>query len=806
MRTRIPTLLAAARDAVWAITPEKLAAVMEFLELRASGVAFTAEELHARIGDRSQRPVGRTAGSVAVIPIDGVIAPKMDAEMALSGGTSCQAITRAFDEAMANPDVSAIVLDVDSPGGAVEGVPELAAHIFKARGQGKRITAVANHLMASAAYWIASAADEVVAAPSATVGSIGVFTQHVDTSEADAKEGVKRTIMSAGKYKHEAAPGMPLSDEAKAAKQARVDEMYGMFAGAVAKHRGVTASDVKHGYGEGRAVSASRAKAEGLVDRVATMEQVLAGYGVRAPAPRRMDAAVAATPIAAHDADAVADNLAHVRAIAASLAITPESLAADLTAALYPIDPTTALHATTDSAGGAAATGHSPPPLAPAPEAKEHTVPETLSTTAAQNGAVDSEAILAAERKRSSEIRALGREHDLTAEQIDTLVDSGASIDAASREILKIKRTSRSATPNISVGEARESKRPWETLGHYAMAVMSAGDPNAGRRDERLMAAAQGINQSVPSEGGFLVPPQFSSKLWDEASASPDDILSQTDQYQIEGESLTLNANAETSRATGSRFGGVRGYWINEADQITKSSPKVRQIRLEPQELAVLVYATDKSLRNSPAALQTFLTRAGGEEIRFLSNLALVSGTGAGQPKGWMTSGALISVAKETSQAAATINQLNVSKMWARMHPRARAGAVWYINADCEPQLDALSTVVTNVAGTENVGGYANKVFDAERRTLKGRPVVVSEFCETVGTVGDIQLVNPGWMATGVRGGIRQDVSMHLRFDYAEQAFRFMYELDGQPWLASAITPFKGSATQSAFVALATRS
>jgi ClpP class serine protease len=107
----------------------------------------------------------------------------MGMEMRISGGTSTEAFGRAFDEAMKNPDVGAIVIDCDSPGGSVSGVPELAAKIFKARGQGKRSSRVANSSMNSAAYWICSAADEIIAAPSADVGSIGVFTMHTDTSE-----------------------------------------------------------------------------------------------------------------------------------------------------------------------------------------------------------------------------------------------------------------------------------------------------------------------------------------------------------------------------------------------------------------------------------------------------------------------------------------------------------------------------------------------------------------------------------------------------------------------------------------------
>jgi ClpP class serine protease len=142
--------------------------------------------------------------------------------------------------------------------------------------------------MNSAAYWICSAADEIVATPSADVGSIGVFTMHTDTSGAEEKAGIKRTVISAGKYKGEAAPGVPLTDDAQAALQARVSECYAMFAGDVAKHRGVTLAAVKAGYGEGRSISAKQALAAGMIDRIATLEDVIGDLS--GAMPRRLGA------------------------------------------------------------------------------------------------------------------------------------------------------------------------------------------------------------------------------------------------------------------------------------------------------------------------------------------------------------------------------------------------------------------------------------------------------------------------------------------------------------------------------------
>lgn len=425
----------------------------------------------------------------------------------------------------------------------------------------------------------------------------------------------------------------------------------------------------------------------------------------------------------------------------------------------------------------------------------------------AATGAAPSPDPLAAERQRVREIMALGADHGIDASQVNAWVGNGASVNAVSREILSAKREATKAAPQITVGTERETQRPWANAGEFFAAVHRAHPQvSGGNTDPRLFAAATGMSQGSGSEGGFTVPSQMSSAIWDRLSQSPDSLLARTDNYTIEGESQEFLAIDETSRARGSLKGGMRGYWLAEADAATKSKPKFRKVRVEPQQLGALVYATEKLLKNSAVALEQVITRGAAEAIDFEVGDALFRGSGAGMPKGYTNSGAMITVAKETSQAAASIKQENISKMWARLHPAARANAIWMMNADVEPALDALSTVVTNVAGSENVGGYANKVFDAERRTLKGRPIVVSEYCETLGTAGDLVLVDWSHYLTGTRGGVESAASMHVRFEYAEMAFRFLFEVDGQSWINSPITPFKGSQTQSTIVALATRS
>lgn len=230
-----------------------------------------------------------SGGAVAVLPVRGAIFPHANLFTEFFGGAAADRLGQAVRVAVNDPNVGAIVLDIDSPGGAVSGVDELAGAIHDARGL-KPIVAVANHLAASAAYWLASATDEVVVTPSGEVGSIGVFAAHADYSEALAREGVKVSLIAAGKFKTEGNPYEPLTDEARAAIQARVDDYYDSFVKAVARGRGVKAADVRDGFGQGRVVGAREAVTLGMADRVATLEQVVGDLARGKGGPRGLSA------------------------------------------------------------------------------------------------------------------------------------------------------------------------------------------------------------------------------------------------------------------------------------------------------------------------------------------------------------------------------------------------------------------------------------------------------------------------------------------------------------------------------------
>jgi signal peptide peptidase SppA len=304
----------------WFIERAKLEAILGFLELKASGGGPSDEKLAEMRAAAAARGIARASGGVAVLPLFGMISHRANMMQEFSGGTSVDQFTSAFRQALKDPNVKAIVIDVDSPGGSVDGVEELAAEIFQARGQ-KPITAIANTLMASAAYYIACSASDLVVTPSGLVGSIGVYMAHTDTSEKDAKEGVKTTVISAGKYKAEGAAGKPLGDEGVAYAQSIVDSFYDQFVKAVARGRSVQASAVRSGFGEGRVVPAKQAVELGMVDRVATFDQVLAKYGVS-----RNPSGATAEATAAVQAEAAANELeAEVAA-----APDPDAIARDI--------------------------------------------------------------------------------------------------------------------------------------------------------------------------------------------------------------------------------------------------------------------------------------------------------------------------------------------------------------------------------------------------------------------------------------------------------------------------------------------
>jgi signal peptide peptidase SppA len=302
-------VVSAFRNEVWAVREETFVQMQELVTRWSLGEKFSQEEVAGRIGEANARNgmtrghevremqmisgasgsrragIGSSGGgTVALIPVLGTIFHRgnMFSDISGEGGTSVQMLTAQFRQAMSDPGVKAIVLDVDSPGGGVSGVFELADEIREARGR-KKIIGVANSLAASAAYAICAAASELVVTPSAMVGSIGVFSSHEDQSKALEQLGVKITYVKAGKYKAEGAPSEPLGDETRAYMQSQVDDFYSTFVKSVAQSRRDSQANVRGAYGEGRTVTAAKAVRANLADRIATLDEILLRLGVSRP-------------------------------------------------------------------------------------------------------------------------------------------------------------------------------------------------------------------------------------------------------------------------------------------------------------------------------------------------------------------------------------------------------------------------------------------------------------------------------------------------------------------------------------------
>lgn len=292
----------------WAVVPDKLFEIQSIYSRHLRGEKIDIKALEAKLGQPLQNEVQgyETIDGVAVVPVDGVMSKRMNLFSKISGGASTEMIARDFRAALADPAVHAIILRIDSPGGSVDGTMELAQMIYAARGQ-KPIVALADGMAASAAYWVASAADHVyVSSATTAVGSIGVVATHVDYSESEKSAGIRVTEIYAGQFKRIASEHKPLSAEGRQYMQDTVDHLYSIFVTEVAKHRGSDPETVHKNMADGRIFIGQQAIDAGLVDGVSTLDQLIADMGAsqiaerqRAAALRALNATLTAAPVRA---------------------------------------------------------------------------------------------------------------------------------------------------------------------------------------------------------------------------------------------------------------------------------------------------------------------------------------------------------------------------------------------------------------------------------------------------------------------------------------------------------------------------
>lgn len=403
-----------------------------------------------------------------------------------------------------------------------------------------------------------------------------------------------------------------------------------------------------------------------------------------------------------------------------------------------------------------------------------------------------------------------GNEYETeTDEDAQRLIDEGIAekkepekepeIDLAklSDEIAKKVKEELKAETKLKIpAQAKEEGSGFRSMGHFAKSVMQ------GISDPQLSSYCKstGMNIAINADGGFLIPPEFSTALLT-AMAQAGALAPKCRNFPANN-NLALPFVNITTQAT-SWTGGVTIYKPAEGVAKTASLPQLAKAELHLHKMTAVVYATDELLSDSPIALETFLSTMVSTEFALTKDEDIVNGSGAGECLGIVTAPCTISVAKETGQAALTIVTANVLKMASRCYAPSFRNAVWLIAQDAMPQIATL---------TINVGTGGASVFIADIKnplgpSLLGRPIIWSPHCQTVGTVGDIILADFNQYITITKQGegMKTASSIHLKFLENEVAFRFEVRFDGQPWWASAITPKHGSNTVSPFLTLAAR-
>ncbi len=361
---------------------------------------------------------------------------------------------------------------------------------------------------------------------------------------------------------------------------------------------------------------------------------------------------------------------------------------------------------------------------------------------------------------------------------------------------------------------AVRSGGPFKTLGEQLQAVIKAEVSNGRGPDERLfqVRAAAGASEAVPSDGGFLVQPEFSRQII-ERMYEVGDIYNRCLEIPVGTNTFKFAQFDETSRATGSRLGGIQIYLENEAGNLlpnslqssnTSQKPTFNLTELTTNKITGLMYLTDE-LGFDSNAFDTWATYAFSQELMFTLENLIVTGTGAGQPLGVLNSPALAVAAKQTGQATQTVVSQNINTMlaafWARSYNSA--GSVWLYNQALLPQLSTLSTLVGNAGSESKLWQWATSSDEYDR--LAGFPALMCEYCPVPGTPGDIILCDFSRYVIAMREKMRAEMSIHVKFISDQQAFRFIMRVSGQPIDRAPVTPLNGNIPTSPFVALQAR-
>lgn len=355
----------------------------------------------------------------------------------------------------------------------------------------------------------------------------------------------------------------------------------------------------------------------------------------------------------------------------------------------------------------------------------------------------------------------------------------------------------------------------FRSLGEFASAVHNACTLNATVDSRLVRNDASGANETTGADGGYLVPPDYAAGVID-LIQEQSILLPQARRVTIAGNRLIEAYLVESKRDDGHRHGGVLAYWKGEAQQYKESKPMFGERTTQLDKLTAICPVTEELLMDEPAIESTLDTKV-AQEFAWKADAAIFGGSGSGSmPLGMVmptANAALVTVDKESGQAAGTVNVQNILKMWNRMPAQCRANAKWYINQDLELQLMQLmmgtDTVATSDSGvTVSFGGplwLPAGAYGNENGKLLGRDVIPLEQAAAVGAVGDIAFLDATQYLIVERAGINKQTSMHMYFDTDEVAFKFSWRVGGRPDWMTAITGANSTIARSPYIALAAR-
>lgn len=360
------------------------------------------------------------------------------------------------------------------------------------------------------------------------------------------------------------------------------------------------------------------------------------------------------------------------------------------------------------------------------------------------------------------------------------------------------------ATITVEENVEKDPKRGFKSAGEFCLAVFGAAQAqrNGGQIDKRLQLGAAApstfANEGSGADGGFLIPPEYGKEIF-QLSLNDNSLLPYTDDVPVGGNGMSFPRDETTPWGTT----GVRAYWQGEAGAGTPTKPILGMNQLRLKKLMALVAVSDEMLEDT-IAMGAYLPKKIATSIQWKTNEAILFGPGANLPMGALTSGAVVTVAKDSGQAANTLSALNLANMIARLPEGSFPNAVWIINNDVLPALFTLT--LGNYPIYLPAGSPVGSIKGSPYGTLLGRPILVSQHANTFSSQGDVILVDLSYyQAITKAAGMQTATSMHLYFDADATAFRTTFRMDGSSKITKAIDPAKGTTKMSPFVQLGAR-